>query len=116
MTKMPNGDFDIEMQSVMLRVLPIATENDPADYSPHWFAGHAPGASKLKTLVGMSGGPIYGFRRTDNGQMSYHVVAIQSMWRERSNLVFGCSVPFFAEALHQIVVETKLAEKMENLE
>ena len=49
----------------------------------------------------MSGGPIYGFRRNDKGRLTYHVVALQSRWWDKRRIVFGCSVPLFAEEVYR---------------
>jgi hypothetical protein len=51
----------------------------------------------------MSGGPIFGFRRNEDGRLSYHVVALQSWWDEDKRIVFGCSVPFFAERVYELM-------------
>jgi hypothetical protein len=97
---LPNGSIDIGVRPTMVAVNRL----DPSevdDGQAGWFVGQIdPGASELKTVKGMSGGPIYGFRRDDNGQLTYHVVALQSWWRDRSRTIFGCSFPMFAEQLH----------------
>jgi len=87
-------------EPVMIRVdrlSPADVENVPTDI---WFVGRIPSEVKIKDIKGMSGGPIYGFWRAENGQWFYHVVALQSWWREKSRTVFGCSVPVFAEFVH----------------
>lgn len=66
------------------------------------FIGRIPDDVKIKSVVGMSGGPIYGFRRGENGEWLYHVVAIQSCWLESERIIFGCSLPMFAERLHEV--------------
>jgi len=47
--------------------------------------------------VGMSGGPIFGFRH--GPPMTYWVVAIQSSWLPSEGIVFGCPLPIMAELL-----------------
>ena len=77
---------------------PSSLEDAPAGT---WFAGRIPAEVPVNSIKGMSGGPIYGFRRGQDGGLYYHVVAIQSRWREKSRIVFGCSVPFVAEKMHE---------------
>lgn len=77
-------------------------ENPPPD---GWFIGRIHPEATIKDIKGMSGGPIFGFRESTAGQWAYHFVAVQSWWRDRSRIVFGCSVPFFAEFLHQLIQE-----------
>lgn len=51
----------------------------------------------LSSIVGMSGGPIFGFRYRP--PMSYWVVAIQSSWLPSQGIVFGCPLPVLAGLL-----------------
>jgi len=51
----------------------------------------------LSSIVGMSGGPIFGFRH--GPPMTYWVVAIQSSWLPSEGIVFGCPLPVLAELL-----------------
>lgn len=51
----------------------------------------------LSSIVGMSGGPIFGFRY--GPPMAYWVVAIQSSWLRSQRIVFGCPLPVLAELL-----------------
>lgn len=97
----PSGNFATEIQPVMIaieRLDPMTISNPlPAD----WFVGQIHPDVRIESIVGMSGGPIYGFRKSESGQWAYHVVALQSRWREAERIVFGCPVPVFAESLHQ---------------
>lgn len=69
--------------------------------SDEWFVGKMDAGTGKQTIKGMSGGPIYGFRYLENGQLSYHVVALQSWWDKKPRNIFGCPVPYFAEKLYQ---------------
>jgi hypothetical protein len=51
----------------------------------------------LSSIVGMSGGPIFGFRY--GPPMTYWVVAIQSSWLPNKGIVFGCPLPVLAGLL-----------------
>lgn len=51
----------------------------------------------LSSIVGMSGGPIFGFRY--GPPMTYWVVAIQSSWLRSQGIVFGCPLPVLAGLL-----------------
>lgn len=62
----------------------------PNSSSDEWFCGRVHCPPKVTDLKGTSGGPIFGFRKTDAGQWSYHVVALQSRWRPDSDIIFGC--------------------------
>jgi hypothetical protein len=51
----------------------------------------------LSSVVGMSGGPIFGFRY--GPPTAYWVVAIQSSWLENQRVVFACPLPVLAKLL-----------------
>ncbi len=98
-----NTEMVAEFEPVMIeidRLSPSDVENVPSDT---WFVGRIP-QDFIKDIKGMSGGPIYGFRKAENGQWSYHIVAVQSWWRKDSRTTFGCSVPVFAEAVHAAMI------------
>ncbi len=71
--------------------------------SNDWFAGKIAAGVTRTDIKGMSGGPIYGFRKIADGRLAYHVVALQSRWLPVSRIIFGCSLPLFAEELYQVV-------------
>lgn len=52
----------------------------------------------LKSLKGMSGGPIFGFNFDGEGTR-YWLVAIQSSWDRAQSLVYGCPIPILASLM-----------------
>jgi hypothetical protein len=103
-----DGNLDMMLQPAMFvveRLDPSEVEGIPTDT---WFIGKIPADVTIKDIRGMSGGPIYGLRKSDTGSWYYHVVALQSWWRKESRIVFGCSLPAFAEALHSIMIDPEL--------
>ena len=61
-----------------------------------WFVGRVGAAAGLPSIVGMSGGPIFGLNRREDGRWQYWVVAAQSRWRPASRIIFACPVRTFA--------------------
>lgn len=57
----------------------------------------------LVSPVGMSGGPILGFRKNTDGQFAYWPVAIQSRWVEQSRIVIGTFIPPIAASIEQFL-------------
>ena len=106
----PDGELLTEFQPVMIGVdrLDSSDVEDVPDKT--WFVGRISQEAKIQGIKGMSGGPIYGLRKSETGQWTYHVIALQSWWRDQSRTVFGCSLPTFAEALHQNMNQTKPPE------
>jgi hypothetical protein len=77
-----------------------ALDNPPERSKPTTyprFIGQLHEALPLSSIVGMSGGPIFGFRY--GPPTAYWVVAIQSSWLRSQRIVFGCPLPVLAELL-----------------
>jgi len=45
-----------------------------------------------KSVLGMSGGPVFGYLRGDDGHSQYEVVAIQSQWNGSDKRILACPV------------------------
>lgn len=61
------------------------------------FIGQLPPDMPLDSIVGMSGGPIFGFNH--DSPMRYWIVAIQSAWLKTRRITFGCPLPVLANLL-----------------
>lgn len=107
----PTGEMLIvNVNAMSLHV--TRTDTPHRDFAPPrhpWFIGTVNASPfGLKSIVGMSGGPIFGVRRFPNGDCRYWVVALQSWLDPETRTVYGCSLPEFArlvsEALYGPVV------------
>ncbi len=96
-------------QPVLVGIEPLDPKTIPDPLPDGWFVGKIDDECPIKSIEGMSGGPIYGFRRNDQGQWLYHIVALQSRWREGSRVIFGCPMTLFAEMLYQQMIESGVA-------
>lgn len=80
------------------------------------FIGKLPPNLSLKSIVGMSGGPIFGFNY--GPPMRYWIVAIQSTWLKSRGITFGCPVPVLAELISgwidQLIKEGEFVSIKEN--
>ncbi len=65
-------------------------------------SGDEPG---LQSIVGMSGGPIIGWRRNSVGRRYYGLVAIQSRWWKESRILMACPVARYISALDYTIQE-----------
>ena len=65
-----------------------------------WFIGRV---SVPFSIKGMSGGPIFGFRKRPDGQSEYRLVAIQSRWFSESQVVLACPVSPFMSAIERTI-------------
>ena len=94
-----SGGAEAEIRPVMMVIDRIEQDeiNDPPGGA--WFIGRIPDDIDIRSVEGMSGGPIFGFRMGASGQWHYQIVALQSWWRPDSRIIFGCSLPLFAEVV-----------------
>ena len=92
-----------------------ATENPetvkPTTYPR--FIGQLHKDLPLSSIVGMSGGPIFGFRH--GPPMTYWIVAIQSSWLKNKGIVFGCPLPVLAGLLTTWIDELAETEEFKSL-
>ena len=107
-TERPDGTLDTKVGQAMVALNKIGLDEvgDPPpdmDEEPSnaWFIGRLDPECTISDIAGMSGGPIYGFRRDKNNNLVYHVVALQSRWWWKSRTIFGCSMTVFAEEIHR---------------
>lgn len=63
------------------------------------FVGKISNDLPLRSVKGMSGGPIFGFRTEP--ELRYWIVALQSTWRRDDRVVFGCPLPTIGTLLAQ---------------
>ncbi len=50
----------------------------------------------LNSIIGMSGGPIFGFKGGKDGRLRYWVIALQSEWLPLSRVTAACPIAVFA--------------------
>lgn len=55
----------------------------------------------LDSIVGMSGGPVFAFRQTDQG-LKYWLVGLQSKWKRNQKELLVCPITFLITALVEI--------------
>ena len=96
---------------VLMTVTPVEL---PPEESPRftfpWFTGRVGAAGKVPSIKGMSGGPIFGFAKDEDGRLRYWIVAVQSQWRERSRTIFGCPVTVFAALVEEMLQTHEVEE------
>jgi hypothetical protein len=80
-------------------------EAEIADLATQQFVGRILPLGIADDIAGTSGGLILGFKKSEDGQLRYWPVAIQSRWRRRSGIVFGTSIPIIAGYVHEQLLE-----------
>jgi hypothetical protein len=85
-----------QVSPTLIPVRRLDTEPDDTEPTPYpRFVAQLPPLADLESVVGMSGGPIIGFRFGET-ETRYWIVALQSRWRPDLGVVFGCPLPLLA--------------------
>ncbi len=61
------------------------------------------GEEGLKSIVGVSGGPIFGLYKMPDGMLSYVLVAVQSTWWPIQRVIMACPITRLVDALHHAI-------------
>lgn len=80
--------------------------------SPRFFA-KLHGIAPLHSIEGMSGCPILGVIRVDEG-CKYWVVAVQSRWLSESQIIIGCPVDVFMGPLMETINSSNEGHRLSN--
>ena len=92
----------------------LSPPNDVAATRYERFVALLPDDLPLDSVVGMSGGPIFGFRLTEapdgKKELRYWIVALQSRWNRQKRMVFGCPVLTFMTLLEKWLAEIDSTE------
>jgi uncharacterized protein (DUF433 family) len=113
----PHGDrFAGVVNPALVTVEAITLPPDEMPVSRYpWFVGRVGAATGLPDIVGMSGGPIFGFAKRPDGLWEYWIVAVQSRWRPSSRVIFACPVRTFAHLVEQELRRQDAAEPQDDL-
>ena len=94
----PTGSLQVSPTLLVLEPIGKTVAGIPKDTKGRF---HARISSELpfESIVGMSGGPIFGINFDD--PMRYWIVAIQSSWLESAKEVFGCPIQNVGEMIQE---------------
>jgi hypothetical protein len=87
----------------------IVRNSDPEakgpDGKPNWFVGQLPPG--ITDVKGVSGGPIFGFRKRNDGTWDYRVVAMQSWQGAGDGVIYGTPIRSFAPIVADVIAKLK---------
>ncbi|ASU38158.1 hypothetical protein hmeg3_07485 [Herbaspirillum sp. meg3] len=58
-------------------------------------------------IKGMSGGPVFGLFRQDNGTFNVRLVAVQSGWSKQSRTITACPIEAFLDAVDRLIADNR---------
>jgi hypothetical protein len=98
-------DLELSKSLVSLAVTEIPRP-EFTNKSEGLFYGQLSGlVADLTDINGMSGGPIFGFKRGEDGRMRYWVIALQSGWFPDKRIIFACRIRQLCEVLRKRIIE-----------
>jgi hypothetical protein len=97
-------DYSVQLRSLTVTKVPRAKGKTP-DGRPAWFVGTVP--KEITSVEGMSGGPIFGFRKLENGGLSHRVVAMQSWQSMGQKRVYGTPLTSFGPEIKKVIAMLK---------
>lgn len=95
---------DLTLGSALLRV--HKEDEKPSGFSgggTPLFYGRLELNSGLKSIRGMSGGPIFAFKQTETGELRYWVTALQSRWLPDSRYIAACPTRLLGESIANVI-------------
>jgi hypothetical protein len=99
-----NGLIPVSVYPTVIWVTKLENPPDDLPDTRHpRFVGKLSDDFPLDSIVGMSGGPIFGFAKEGD---RYWIVAVQSSWLPERKLTFGCPVPVFARLIENLLSDT----------
>jgi len=102
-----DGTHSVTINASTFVIRPVDAEPDKIKPDIPWLSFAVSDSIPLKSIVGMSGGPIFGLRQIGN-QINYWVVAVQSQWNAPKRIAFACRMPEFSRIFELINGENHL--------
>ena len=113
----PKNELSVEWQDDAFSIISnikITTTMHPVKYSPdrpkgldlcqypRWY-GHVFLPPSFKSIKGISGGPIFAFKKLSDGNIGYWLVGIQSSWNRETKAIAACPANILGESLNYII-------------
>lgn len=102
LTKKNLNTVQITSTLIRVEVLEQRPEEFPESNVP-LFYGRVILDGSLSNIEGMSGGPIFGFYKSDKGELKYWLLALQSHWLPSSRYIMACPTKLLGEFLEDVV-------------
>ena len=71
------------------------------------FYGRIALGDDIKSIEGVSGGPVFAFYKNDIGELRYWLVALQSRWLQTPKFIAACYTRILGDFLEDVIESTK---------
>jgi hypothetical protein len=97
-------------ETIVGGVRPVLMMGQQTDYLPDykptpeytWLGVKLKDKTEIISIVGMSGGPILGFKDQPNKAPLYTIVGVQSWWDKEHRIAYGSSLPVIISPFEQL--------------
>ena len=97
----------IEIAPTLLTVEPISEKPKGfAEVDAPLFYGRIVLGERLRSIEGMSGGPLFAFHKNESGELRYWLTALQSRWLPKSQFIAACPTTLLGHFLEGLVART----------
>jgi hypothetical protein len=101
----------VKVESSRVEIVPTLHRVQPLDERPQGFPetdmplfyGHIGLGQGMTSIMGMSGGPVFGFSKDSQGQLRYWLIALQSRWLPDSHYIAACPTKVLGEVLEAVL-------------
>src|SRR5205807_1404919 len=90
---------------------PVLMMGQKTDYLPEykpvpkfpWIGVELKDKTEIKSIVGMSGGPILGFKSQTGRPPLYTIVGVQGWWDKQRRIAYGSSLTVVVKPFEQLI-------------
>lgn len=101
------GTHSIELTPTLHSVVPIGERPEGfTETVATLFYGRIELGDVMKSIVGMSGGPVFAFRTNEKGELRYWITALQSRWLPDTLYIAACPTKLLGDILEDILMRT----------
>jgi hypothetical protein len=95
---------NIEIAATLHPIEPIAERPEGfTEVDAPLFYGRIILGNEITSIKGMSGGPIFAFKKNENGELRYWLTALQSRWLPQSHYIAACPTKLLGHFLEEII-------------
>jgi hypothetical protein len=101
----------VKVSSASIELTPTLHTVEPIDQRPKGFSevdaplfyGRIALGEGITTIKGMSGGPVFAFRASEEGELRYWLIALQSRWLPQSRFIAACPTKLLGHFIEEVL-------------
>lgn len=102
----------VKVNSESVEIAPTLLTVEPIDHKPEGFTevdaplfyGRIILGEGMHSIKGMSGGPVFAFRKNEKGELRYWLIALQSRWLQKPRFIAACPTKLLGHFFEKVVI------------